>query len=387
MTIVDLFLIALLLAAVSGGYRMGLLTRLGSWAGLVAGIAVSIVVVGPVVGLFEGSSEFLRLIVALAVVLGLASIGQGIGASIGARLRFAIARGPVRTVDGLGGAVAGALGVLLVVWLLLPTLGLIPGTLAKAARNSAIVGFVDDNAPEPPVAARELSRRVTDFDFPPVFVGMQPAPEVGPPPSQLPIPADVVDLVSPSTVNIEGLGCGGIKEGSGFVVERDLVATNAHVVAGTETVSVRLTDGSTRDGTVVTFDDDRDLALIQVPGLERAPITIDDAVVGEGAAEFGHPGGQDELRVAPVSVEDQIEAVGRDIYNRDRVRRNVLVLAAELRKGDSGAPIIDADANVIGVVFAVAPDQSATAYALAASELRAVLGQPRDPAVGTGRCT
>lgn len=387
MTIVDLFLIALLLAAVSGGYRMGLLMRVGSWAGLVAGIAVSIVVVGPVVGLFEGSSEFVRLIVALAVVLGLASVGQGIGASIGARLRFAIGRGPVRTVDRMGGAVAGAVGVLVVVWLLLPTLGLIPGTVAQAARNSSIVAFVDENSPEPPLAARELSRRVSDFEFPPVFIGMQPAPEVGPPPSALPISADVVNLVSPSTVNVEGLGCGGIKEGSGFVVERDLVATNAHVVAGTATVSVRLTDGSTREGTVVTFDEDRDLALIQVPGLERPPITIDDAVVGEGVAAFGHPGGQDQLRVAPVSVEDQIEAVGRDIYNRGRVRRDVLVLAAELRQGDSGAAVIDADANVIGVVFAVAPDQSATAYALAASELREVLGQPRDAGVGTGGCT
>lgn len=384
--IVDLILAVFLLAAASGGYRMGFLTRVGSWVGLLIGLIVAFPMVGRVVALFDDATETMRLAIAIGVVLALGGVGQAIGAAIGSRLRFIIARGPIRWLDGLGGAVAGAFGVLVVVWLLLPSIGLIPGGLTRSVRNSSIIGFVDRTAPEPPLAARELSRRVSDFDFPSVFVGMRPSPEVGPPPGELPIAADVVELVSPSTVNVEALGCGGVKEGSGFVVEADLVVTNAHVIAGTDRVSVRMTDNSTKDGTVVAFDDDRDLALIQVPGLGRAPISIDDAQVGEGAAAFGHPAGQDELRVAPASVADQIEAVGRDIYNRDRVQRDVLVLSADLQKGDSGAALIDADANVIGVVFAVAPDRPSTAYALAASELRAMLGAPRDPNTSTGGC-
>ncbi len=383
---VDLLLGALVLLGLSGGYRMGFLTRAGSWVGLVGGIVLSVPVVGPAVDLFDGSGQRTRLLVSILVVGGAAMVGQAIGTAFGARLRFGLGRGSGRTLDSLGGAAAGAFGVLVVVWLLLPTLGLVPGEMARAVRSSAIVGLVDENAPEPPVALRDLSRKVSELDFPTVFAGMRPSPETGPPPSQLPLSQAVVDRVTPSTVNVEATGCGRIQEGSGFVVEPGLVVTNAHVVSGTDDVRIRLTDGSTRAGDVVAFDDDRDLALISVGDLGRSPLPLDDARLGEGAAAFGHPGGQDQLRIAPATVEDQIEAEGRDIRDRGRVRRQVVILAAELRSGDSGSAVVDVDGNVIGVVFAVAPDRPSTAYALATSELRAVLGAPRDPATSTGGC-
>ncbi len=242
------------------------------------------------------------------------------------------------------------------------------------------------SAPEPPAALRDLTQRVSDFDFPEVFSALTPAPEVGPPPTELPVPAAVVEQVSASTVNVEARGCGRIQEGSGFVIAPDLVATNAHVVAGTGSVSVLLTDGSRRDGTVVAFDDNRDLALISTPGIGRTPLAVHDAEVGEGAAVFGHPNGQDQLRVAPATVGDQIEAVGRDIYNQDRVRRQVLVLASNLAHGDSGAAVVDAQGAAIGIAFAIAPDRPGTAYALDAPELRAVLAAPHDGPVSTGSC-
>lgn len=386
MTTLDLFIGFAALMAAAGGYRFGLVARAVSWIGLLVGLAVSTRLVEPAVGLFDRTDELFRLLVAVVVIGGCALVGQAIGASIGARLRFAIPPGPSRVVDALGGAAAGVFGVLVMVWLLLPTLGFVPGEVAKAARNSTIVGLVDGVAPEPPAAVRDLSERVSGFDFPQVFTGMDPAPVTGPPPSQVPVPGNVVELTSVSTVNVEATGCGGIQEGSGFFVEPGLVATNAHVVAGTDSVRLVLRDGATAPGRVVAFDGDRDLALISVDGATRRPLPLDQAQVGEGAASFGHPAGQDELRVAPATVNDEIDAVGRDIYNDDRVRRRVVVLAADLQQGDSGSALVDVDGNVIGVIFAIAPDRPGTAYALGTTELRAILGAPRAPGTSTGSC-
>ena len=51
----------------------------------------------------------------------------------------------------------------------------------------------------------------------------------------------------------------------------------------------------------------------------------------------------------------------------------MLVLAADLQPGDSGSALIDPDGDVVGVVFAIALDRPGVAYALAMSELEAVL--------------
>lgn len=386
MTTLDLLIGFAAVVAAIGGYRFGLVARASSWIGLLLGLIVSTRLVGPAVGLFDRTGELSRLLIAVAVMGGCALVGEAIGTSIGTRLRYAIPPGPSRVVDSLGGAAAGTFGLLVVVWLLLPTLGLVPGVVARAARNSAIVRFVDGVAPEPPAAVRDLSERVSEFDFPQVFAGMAPAPDVGPAPAKVPVPAAIVDRTAASTVNVEATGCGGVQEGSGFFVEPDLVATNAHVVAGADSVRLVLHDGSTASGRVVTFDDDRDLALISVDEVRRPALPLAQAEIGEGAAVFGHPGGQDELRVAPATVSEEIDAVGRDIYNDGRVPRRVVVLAADLQRGDSGSAVVDATGNAIGVVFAIAPDRPGTAYALSISELRAVLGAPRSSGAATGAC-
>jgi S1-C subfamily serine protease len=63
----------------------------------------------------------------------------------------------------------------------------------------------------------------------------------------------------------------------------------------------------------------------------------------------------------------------------------VVFLAAELRQGDSGSPVIDVNGAVVGVTFAVSPDRPTTAYALAPAEVEALLAA--EPNATTGRCT
>ncbi|HUF32457.1 MAG TPA: MarP family serine protease [Acidimicrobiales bacterium] len=386
MNVLDVILVLFMVAAAVGGYRLGLLARAGSWLGFGVGLLVGARLAPPIVRTFEGVGPLILLILALSVVLGLAVVGQAVGMAVGAALRRHVPHGPVRAADHAGGAVAGVVGVLVLIWLLLPAMGGVPGQLSLLARTSSVVGFVSERAPAPPDSLRALHRIIGDNSFPEVFVGMQPAPVTGPPPDQLPLGPDVLARVASSTVNVEAVGCGGVQEGSGFSPAPGIIVTNAHVVAGTTEIRVLKPDGVRDDARVVSFDGDRDIAILEVPGLGQDPLPIGTAAVGDEGAIFGHPGGQDELRIAPAGIREEITAVGRDIYGQGRISRQVYVLAADLHQGDSGAALADPAGNVVGVAFAIAPDRPQTAYALTSSELRAALDAPRDPATSTGSC-
>ena len=88
------------------------------------------------------------------------------------------------------------------------------------------------------------------------------------------------------------------------------------------------------------------------------------------------PGGG-RLTVLPAAVSSRYAATGHDIYARDRVRREILELRAEVDRGDSGGPLILEDGTVGGVVFAEARTDPDVGYALAASEVAAHI-QPGD---------
>ena len=70
--------------------------------------------------------------------------------------------------------------------------------------------------------------------------------------------------------------------------------------------------------------------------------------------------------------------------------RDVYVLAAVTEPGDSGAPVVDQEGRVVGVLFAFDLSEPTTAYALTDAELDALLdpviaSHARAP-VGTGDC-
>lgn len=386
-TILDLVIGAFAVGAASAGYRLGFFARSASWVGALVGLWVAAYTVEPVVAWVGATQAFVSLLLAAATILGLAMIGQAIGFSVGLVFRRRLARDrSTRLLDGIGGAVAGIVGVLVTIWLLLPVLGIVPGDVAAAARNSVVVDVVESAAPDPPQALRDLGRRVDETNFPEVFTAMRPAPEVSPPPSQIPLAPPVVERVRRSAVNVEAPGCGGFQEGSGFVAAPEIVVTNAHVVAGTDDIEVLRNDGQRLAATLVNFDPGRDLAVLRVPGLERAPLPLTTTASDATGAVFGHPGGQDALRVAPAAVADVIDAVGRDIYGRSQVRRRVAVISSDLEPGDSGAALVTGSGQVSGVAFAIAPDRPGTAYALATSELRAALGAENTTAVDSGPC-
>lgn len=378
MNLLDLLLVVALVAGTFGGYRFGLVARLASWGGLVAGIALGVALLPVLMGAVDVGTTLVRLGLTLLVFFGAAGIGSAIGERVGFRLRREIPTGPAEIGDRIGGALAGAFAVLVAVWLLAPIAAEIPGIVARQARNSAITGFVTDVAPRPPGPVRSLRRVVGQTRFPEVFSGLRPAPDTGPPPASVPLAPAVLGRVTASSVGVESFACDARHEGSGFVVAPDLVATNAHVVAGADRLRLRMPEGGMEPASVVSFDPDRDLALLRAPGLQTSPLGIGGAPAGTDGAVVGYPRGLDRPRTRPAVVRREQAVTGRDIYGNGSVRREVLFLGADLAQGDSGAPLVDPSGQAVGVVFAVAADRSGTAYALDDTELRALLDAPRN---------
>lgn len=385
MNALDLLILALGAAAAIGGYRLGFVARVVSWLGMLAGIVAGSLWLPDVIDRLDGRVGRADLVfVAAAVIVGGGLLGQALGLFVGSKLHLAIPLGPARAADAAVGAVAGVLGVAVVVWLLVPALADVPDWPARQARGSVVVRNVDRVFPDAPDASQSVRRLLGDR-YPRVFDALRPAPELGPPPTSGGLDQVVTDRVTASTVLVAGEACGQIQEGSGFVVGPDLVATNAHVVAGESTTEVETSDGARHPGRVVAFDPDRDLAVVRVDGIGRPALPLGDADVGDRGAVFGHPGGG-PLRLAPFEVGERVRATGADIYDRGGVEREVLVLASALRPGDSGSALVSPAGDVVGVAFAIAPDRPGVAYALSTDELRSVLGQVGAETVSAGDC-
>lgn len=382
--LLDLVLVVVLVLTAMGGYRAGLIARLTGWIGLVAGLVVSFFAVPVVLQWFAGGSPVTRFLVAIVVLSLSVAVLSAVFQRLGMGLLRAIQGTPLRTIDrGMG--LAAAVAVLgLVLWLLLPVAALVPGSISAQVRGSRVLAGVQHLTPPPPDALGALGELVDESRFPDVFDDLRPAPDTGPPPAQIAVDADVVEAVTASTVRVNTEGCGRRYVGSGWTVAAGRVVTNAHVVAGADAITIRRPDGQELEATLRHFDPDRDLAVLEVADLEQQPLELGPVIEGGDGASIGYPGGQDAPRVAAVSVREQRTTNGRDIYGRDPANREVVFLAAQLRQGDSGSPVIDTDGDVVGIVFAISPDRATTAYALAPSELEAVLAGPTTD--DTGPC-
>jgi S1-C subfamily serine protease len=349
-------------------------------------VAVAIVVAPLLLdSLNQATDPQLRALVAVGVFVVVASLGATIGEIGGLRLRRLIPPGPARQVDRAVGGVAAGAGVLVLLWLLLPALSDVPGEISDQVRHSTIARAVDSAAPEAPGPLQELRNFVQDAHFPKVFDALRPSPPTGPPPEASGLDSAVEARVSASTVRVSGSACDRVLEGSGFSPEDGVIVTNAHVVAGVDQPTVHTPKGQRLRAQVVVFDPNRDLAVLAVNGLGEDPLPVGSAQVGDTGAVFGHPGGQIELEVSPARVEERVNALGRNLYDSQLIRRDVLVLSASLMPGDSGGALVNSEGTVVGVAFAIAPDDPTTAYALNSTELNAVLGVPRG-SVDTGPC-
>ena len=385
LTGLDLLLLAAAAVIALGGLRTGLLARVAAWAGIVLGLLLSGRTVPYVLTLTDAAGLPARTFVAVLTLALTVSLTGALLQVASAPFRKLLTLGPLSLLDRALGAVASLVMFTFAVWLVLPTAAAVPGRVSSEVRASAVLGVLDAATPAQPDVGRTIRTLLGGDRFPDVFASLAPTPEPSTPPETLLIPPDVIELATRATTGIRAVGCGRAFSGSGFAIDDEHVVTNAHVVAGAREVELVTGGAHGVVASVVVFDAERDLAILLAPGHGLRPLDLSDATVGDVAAVIGYPGGQREPRVTAVLIERWVTGIGRDIYGSGPIERELYFLAAELRSGDSGAPVIDASGRAVGVVFAVSPDVPTAAYALTASELRAVIGADGVPGEA-GRC-
>jgi S1-C subfamily serine protease len=385
MNALDIAIIVAVLAAGIGGWRLGFVARVFAWGGVALGLVIGIHYVPRVVTAFGGTSADDRVTVAVLFLVLVATLGQALGLGLGVIVhRYSGDGTPLPRWDRIAGAAVGTLGVLLLVWMTIPSLATAKGWPARMARGSAVIGFLDDLTPTQPAQFAAWGRAISDAPYPSALGPLDSPPDPGLPPEAA-IPAGVDRTVRSSIVKVSGRACRQIQEGSGWVTTSGLVVTNAHVVAGEDDTTVEDSTGQEYDARVVAFDPVRDLSVLRVEGLDAAGLSLGAGGVGDVGAVYGHPGGG-PLRAAPARVGEKIVAVGTDIYRTGSSRRNVFVLAASLAPGDSGGALVNTTGEVIGVAFAIDPGNDGTSYAITDEEVRAVLDTVDFQGADTGNC-
>jgi S1-C subfamily serine protease len=388
---VDLVLVVLLLIFAINGYRQGFVVGVLSFVGFFGGAVLGLQL-GPLLARQFGDDS-VRVLVSIMAIFGLAILGQALAGFVGARLRNTINNRSAQRVDDLGGAFVSGVAVLLVIWMVAAPLGVssLPW-LARSVSNSVILGAVDRIMPN---QARALSDALRDTvntrDFPKVFDGLVPTRVRDvPAPNSAMNSAPLVQAARKSVVKVLGSApsCSRKIEGSGFVFAPERVMTNAHVVAGTRSVAIEV-NGSRRNGRVVTYDPDRDLAVIYVPGLSSPalPFAPKPASTGADAVVIGYPlDGPYDAQSA--RVRELRTIVGPDIYEQRKVTREVYTIRALVRSGNSGGPLMATDGKVLGIIFAAAADDPQTGFAVTADEAAPVVqaGRTRTDTTPTGSC-
>jgi S1-C subfamily serine protease len=376
--------IVLIVAAVSG-WRRGFTVVVLGYAGLLVGLALG-AWAATRVGLVISREDSLRRIFAgVAVFFLVAAVCHTAGIRVGTVVRKALVGQVTSSLDSVGGAVVAAVVAAVALWFVGLTLsGSVP-QVSRAVAGSAILTTIDRHAPRPPSALAELRGILARSPFPDAFASLRPPQTSGRPPPAARTPG--IEQASAATVRIESEGCGGLLFGSGFPVPGNFVVTNAHVVAGTGDTHVRTTSNQRFAARVVWFDPRRDLALLRVPGLRLSPLKLVDVNPPVPGAVIGYPGGGRQ-QVVGAQVFSRSVARGRDIYSRSLVTRQIYVLRAVVRKGDSGGPVVDRAGRAVGVVFAASKLDDLEGFALTNAELRAALAaaRGRNAAVPTGAC-
>ncbi|MBV8929918.1 MAG: acid resistance serine protease MarP, partial [Mycobacteriaceae bacterium] len=219
--------------------------------------------------------------------------------------------------------------------------------------------------------------------------GRTPIVAVNPPDASL-AGSPIVATAEQSVVKIRGVapGCQKVLEGTGFVIAPNRVMSNAHVVAGSNSVTVATSDGQEYDASVVSYDPDADISILEVPSLSAAPLSFSDpsARTGTDALVLGYPGGGTFV-ATPARIREIIELNGPDIYRTKNVTREVYTIRGTVRQGNSGGPLIDMNGRVLGVVFGAAVDDPDTGFVLTAKEVsRQMQRIGNTDAVATGAC-
>lgn len=385
--ILDIIIVLSIVVSLFRGYEIGFLRQACSTGSFFAGLFLGAFLQRYTVTLVHDYT--VRGIITIITTLGLALIFLTFGEYAGFRLKHKVYAKRANIFDNVFGSGLATVTLLFSVWLLsavsinLPFVG-----LQQQVDDSKAIAALNGVLPNAPNLIADLGQLIDPNGFPAVFSGSEPRPSTTanlPPVTQL---QTAVDADKASIVKLVGQGCGGIVDGSGFVVGQGLIATNAHVVAGIKRPHVQDENGVHR-ATTIWFDPNLDLALLRVSDLAGRPLKLSTPIAARNTpvAVLGFPGGG-AFSAKAGAVLNQFTATGRNIYGKSGVSRPVYEIQSDIIPGNSGGPMVGQDGAVIGVVFAESTSYDHVGYALTAASVASAVqqAQARNQQVATGSC-
>jgi S1-C subfamily serine protease len=342
--IIDLVIVALTLGLAAWGFSRGLtvgaVALLGFGIGAVLGSRLTPLVL-------EGGlhSTFAPVVALPGALLFGGLLAAGVERVL---LRSRVRFDRLGRANAVGGAlVCACLGLLATS--LIGSLAAQVDALRKPVQHSAI--FERLNAALPPPGPVLMAQRAKLASFP-TFEG--PAPQI-PRPDPGVVRQPSIKLATRSVAKVEVEGCGGASSGSGWFGTPRLVVTNAHVVAGVDTISVQVHGQRSMHGaSAVWYDAKHDVALLRVTGLSGIkPLRIARTPkFATSGAMLGYPAGFWDVRAARLGETGPLSTIRRVDRPRDRVisKRPVTTFAGKGQPGDSGGPIVDTSGSVLTTI-------------------------------------
>ncbi len=164
--------------------------------------------------------------------------------------------------------------------------------------------------------------------------------------------------------------------GSGFLVSKDgYIVTNFHVVAKAEKIEVTLYNGTKHKAKIVGKDKITELALIKIDAQNLSFVAWGnsaDIEVGDWVLAIGNPLGLDHTVTAGI-----ISARGRDVFSGTAYGR-FLQTDAAINFGNSGGPLFNMDAEVIGINTAIVAGGQNLGFAIPSNLAQKVIRQLRE---------
>ena len=187
-------------------------------------------------------------------------------------------------------------------------------------------------------------------------------------------PQEVAETVLPSTVLVTMTNASGQSYiGSGFVVGTGQIATNHHVIKGIASGKVKLVGDTTEHviESVSIVDTNRDLAIVTASSLTASALTLGDSdtvQIGQAIYAAGNPRGL--TGTFSQGIVSAIRPEG-NIFVED----TIIQMTAAVSPGSSGGPVLNEDAEVIGVVFSQLTDGQNLNFMIPVNFLKTLLSE------------